>query len=174
MLQLSETYTNRNILSLRTGSIIGHAYAPVVNPDNLKIVGWYSSAKGEKDPMILPAGEVRDFIPKGIVVNDHDAITHPDDLVRLKSVIDIDYEVKGKIVASDNGKRIGKVQDYSVDSKSLYIQKLYVTQNILKGISKGQLVIDRNQVVEITDKKIIVKQPTERARTSDRVTAPAA
>ena len=160
MLRLSGIYHNRDILSLRTGRAIGHAFSPVINPNNLKIEGWWASSKDEKDTMILPAGEVRDLIAKGLVVNDHDAMTAPSDLIRMKETLDIDYELVGKSVVSENKKRIGKVQDYSVDDKSMYIQKIYVSQSLLHGINKNQIIIDRNQVVEVTDKKIIVKDPS--------------
>jgi uncharacterized protein YrrD len=174
MLQLSDLYINRRVLSLRTGSVIGHAYSPVINPDNLKIVGWYASANGEKGTMILPASEVRDMISKGIVVNDHDAITHPDDLVRFKDILNVNFELIGKTVVTDNKKRLGKVLDYSVDSKSMYVQKIYVSQSLFKGLNKTQLIIDRDQIIEITDKKIIVKELDQKVEATGTAPVPAA
>ncbi len=173
MLRLSGIYHNRDVLSLRTGRPVGHAYSPVINPNNLKIEGWYATSRGEKDPMVLPASEIRDLITKGLVVNDHDAITHPDDLVRMKKILDINYELIGKPIVTEGNKKLGKVQDYSVDDESMYIQKLYVSQSILRGINKNQLLIDRSQVIEITDKKIIVKDPAEKVSARGGVVAPA-
>jgi uncharacterized protein YrrD len=174
MLRLSSDYHNRNILSLRTGQPIGHAYSPVINPDNLKIEGWYASSVNSRDPKVLPAGEIRDIIKKGLVVNDHDSVTDPEDLVRMKSVLEVNYELIGKSVVTEGKSKLGKIQDYSVDDKSMYVQKLYVNQSLLKGISRGQILIDRSQIIELNDKKIIVKDNTEKSKSERSVaTAPA-
>lgn len=164
MLRLSNNYTDRSILSLRTGGVIGVALSPIINPNNLKIDGWYAENKLEKGDYILPAREIRDFIAKGLVVNDHDAITHPDDLVRMKETIDLRFELIGKSVITEDKKRLGKIADYSVDESSYYIQKLYVNPSILKGLTSDQMIIDRNQIVEITDKKIVVQSTSEKSR----------
>lgn len=160
MLRLSNNYINRSVLSLRTGGVIGVANSPIINPDNLKIEGWYAQNHFEKGDFILPAREIRDFIAKGLVVDDHDALTHPDDMVRLKSVIDIRFDLIGKSVVSESKKRLGKIADYAVDETSYYIQKLYVNPSLLKGLTNEQIIIDRSQIVEITNKKIVVQDAT--------------
>lgn len=153
-------------MSLRTGGQIGVAHVPIINPNNLKVEGWYASTSFEKGEFILPIQEVRDFIVKGLVVNDHDSITHPDDLVRLKETIDIRFEIIGKSVVTDGKRKLGKVIDFAVDEQSYYVQKLYVNPTLLKGLINEQLILDRSQIVEITNKKIIVSEPTIRARNS--------
>jgi sporulation protein YlmC with PRC-barrel domain len=173
MLRLSNNYINRSVLSLRTGGIIGVANSPIINPDNLKIEGWYAQNHFEKGNYILPAREIRDFIAKGLVVDDHDALTHPEDMVRMKSVIDIHFELIGKSVVSENKKRLGKIADYAVDESSYYIQKLYVNPSLLKGITNEQFIIDRSQIVEITNKKIVVQDPTVKSLSGVAVRAQA-
>jgi sporulation protein YlmC with PRC-barrel domain len=78
------------------------------------------------------------------------------ELVRLKKVMDIGFELIGKQVVTLSKQRLGKVSDYSVEAETMYVQKLYVSQGILKGLTKGNLAVDRSQINEITDKKIIV------------------
>lgn len=173
MLQLSTVYYDRKILSLRTGGPIGHALSPVINPNNLRFEGWYATAIGERDPKILPVGEVRDIIQKGIVVDDHVSITDMDDLIRIKDIVDTGYEVIGKIVKTDSKRRLGKVQDYAVDDKTMYIKKLYISQNMIKNFSTQQLIIDRDQIVEINDKEIIVRETTSRVGSTEQIAATA-
>jgi sporulation protein YlmC with PRC-barrel domain len=157
-------------LSLRTGGPVGHALNPVLNPNNLKIEGWYATAVRERESYILPAGEVRDIIAKGIVVDDHSSLTLVEDMIRLKDVIELGFEIIGKTVKNENKRTLGKVEDYAVDDQSLYVKKLYVSQSLLRSFSTQQLVIDRTQIVEINDRFIIVKDGkmrvggTERAR----------
>jgi len=176
MIYLSATYSNRPILSLRVGGPIGHASSPVINANNLKIEGWYATMQGEQGQMILPSGQVRDIISKGIVVDDHDAITPIEDLIRLKDVIDLGYKLIGVDVYSESGAKLGKVQEYSVDQKSLYINKLYVAQGLLRSIANfggSQLIINRSQIVDITSTKIIVSEATQKAKSPTTATAQA-
>lgn len=173
MLQLSAIYYNRKILSLRTGGPIGFATSPVINPSSLKIEGWYATAHGDKTPMVIPASEVRDIITKGIVVNDHTSLTPTEDLVRLKDVIELTFEVIGKSVITEQKKKLGKVQDYAVDDQALYIKKLYVNQNLLKNFISQQLIIDRDQIIEINDRHIIVRDGTARANAGEQAPATA-
>jgi sporulation protein YlmC with PRC-barrel domain len=157
MLQVSNIYYDRPILSLRTGGPIGHALNPVINPNNLKIEGWYATAKGERTSYIVPISEVRDIINKGIVVNDHSSLTNVDDLVRLKSVIDLGFEIIGKQVVTENKHKLGKVADFAVDDQSMLIKKLYVNQSLIKNLSIQQLVVDRNQIVELDNRRVVVR-----------------
>jgi sporulation protein YlmC with PRC-barrel domain len=159
MLRLSNAFFNRSLLSLRTGGKIGIAISPVINPDNLKIEGWYAQGNSKKGESIVLSSEIRDFITKGLVVDDYDALTEPEDLIRLKSTINLRYELTGKTVASENKKRLGRVSDFAVDD-DFYIQKLYVNPTLFKGITSEQLLIHRTSILEITDKKIIVEDPT--------------
>lgn len=171
MLQLSTTFYNRKILSLRTGGPIGFAHSPLINPTTLKIEGWYASAAADRTPYIVPANEVRDIITKGIVVNDHASLTHVEDLVRLKEIIELRFELIGKVVKTDRKRKLGKVHDYAVDDQALIIKQLYVAQNVLKSLIGQQLIIDRTQIIEINDRAIIVKEPTVKARATQQAPA---
>lgn len=160
MLQLSSVYYDKPILSLRTGGRIGMANQPIVNPNTLKIEGWYITNQLDRGEFVLPITEVRDVITKGIVVNDHTSLTAIDDMIRLRDIIEVRFELKGKIVETESGKKLGKIIDFSADSDGHIIQKLYVNPPILKGLTTDQLLIDRSAIVEITDKKIVVRDAT--------------
>ncbi len=174
MIFLSNDYTNRAILSLRTGSKIGNALLPIINASNLKIDGWYATSLDSKETMVLPSLEVRDMIAKGIVVNDHDAITPIDDMVRMQAVINAEFSLIGTPIVSESGEKLGIVKDYAVDHKTLYIKKLYIGQSFLKSLlnfTHPQLIIDRSQILDVTPEKIVVKDATEKVQ--DTKTAPA-
>lgn len=173
MLQLSKIYYDRPILSLRTGGDIGHALSPLINPNNLKIEGWYATARGERDSCILPSNEVRDIINKGIVVNDHTSLTATEDLVRMKDIINMGFELIGKQVITDQKRKIGKVSDYAVDDQSLHIKKLYVQQSLLRTMSMDQRIIDRDQIVEINNREVIVRDTDDKVRAAEKAPATA-
>jgi hypothetical protein len=52
----------------------------------------------------------------------------------------------------------------------MFVQKIYASQSILKSFTGGSLSIDRNQINEITPKRIIINELTK----GSRVPAPAA
>lgn len=156
MLQLSAAFTNKPILSLRSGTQVGTSTVPIINPNNLKIEGLYCQVKGDRNTQILLSQDIRDIIPQGYVVNDADVLSDPTELVRLKSILKYQFEVMGKQVVTSSGDKVGKVSDYAVDTGSFFIHKLYVSQSLLKHFTGGSLGIDRTQIVEITEKQIII------------------
>lgn len=155
MLQLSGMLINRPVLSLRTGTQVATTLAPIINPNNLKIEGFYCQDTSRKQ-LILVSQDIRDVLPQGVVVNDQDVLVAPEELVRLKEVLSINFDLPGKQVVTASGQKLGKVNDYSTETESMFIKKLYVTQSLFKNFSGGNLGIDRTQIVEITDKKIVV------------------
>ncbi len=159
MLQLSGALVNRPVMSLRTGGQIAMTVAAIINPNNLKIEGFYcQDNQDKKRPLILLYQDIRDIIPKGIVVNDHEVLAEPNDLVRMKKIMDINFELIGKPVVTTGKERLGKVNDYAAEVSTMYIQKLYVGQSILKSLTSGSLSVDRTQIVEITNRKIVIQE----------------
>jgi uncharacterized protein YrrD len=163
MLKLSESLVGRPVMSLRTGQPVATTTSAIFNPNNLKIEGFYCTDRFSRKELVLLYQDIRDLIPQGLVVNDHDVLTEPGELVRLKSVMDIGFELIGKPVVTVGKKRLGKITDFSTEVETMYVQKLYVSQGMLKGLTRGNLGIDRSQIVEITDSKIIVEEPLNTA-----------
>jgi sporulation protein YlmC with PRC-barrel domain len=156
MLQLSNSLINKAILSLRTGSPIATVTAALINPDNLKIEGFYCQDRYSKETLLLLCQDIREVLPKGFIVNDHEVLVEPNELVRLKKVIELDFELIGKQVVTVTKQKVGKVTDYAAETETMYIQKIYVGQSILKSLAGGSLSIDRTQVNEITPKRVII------------------
>jgi len=150
-------------LSLRSGSPIGNLVEEIINPDNLKIEGWYAIDRFDRKKGVLLNQDVRCILPQGIAVNDHSDITDPKELIRLKDVMNIAFDLIGKKVRTESGKRLGKVIDYAFDKNGFFIEKIYVHQSVIKSLSGGQLVIDRSQIVEVTHEKMIVKDAVVKA-----------
>lgn len=150
---------NKPVLSLRTGGAIATTISPIINPNNLKIEGFYCQDKFEKkSPTILLTQDIREILTQGLVVNDHEALTDPSELIRLKKVLDLDFELIGKPVVTVNKEKLGKVNDFAAEKETLYIQKLYVGQSLLKSLSTGQLSVDRSNIIEITNKKVVIQE----------------
>jgi sporulation protein YlmC with PRC-barrel domain len=76
----------------------------------------------------------------------------------LKDIMDLGFTLIGKPVVTLSKQRVGKVSDYATEMETLYVQKIYVSQSMFKNFTGGSLGIDRNQINEITDKKIIINE----------------
>lgn len=158
MLQLSKAFINQPVLSLRTGTPIATTLETIINPNNLKIEGLFCQDRFNKKRLVLLYQDIRDVMPQGIVVNDHDVLTEPEELVRLKDVMKLQFELLGKPVVTTSKTKVGKVNDYATEVETMYIQKLYVGQNLLKNLAGGTLSVDRSQIVEITNRQIIINE----------------
>lgn len=157
MLRLSAALINQPILSIRTGGPVATTQNPLINPNNLKIEGYYCTDRFDKNKrLILLTQDIRDYIANGLIINDHEVLSEPSELLRLKDIININFELIGKQVSTVSKKNVGKVSDYAIDIDSMYISKIYVSISVIRNLAGGSLIIDRSQIVEITNKRIII------------------
>ena len=62
------------------------------------------------------------------------------------------------LVYTQSGDRLGKVEDFNIDIDSQSILEYKIKpSNIVAGLIKNDFIISRGQVIEITDKKMIVE-----------------
>lgn len=152
---MSKSLFNRPIMSLRSGGQIGVAIEPIINPHNLKIVGWWCSAAASRN-LVLLSEDVREMMPQGIAVNDDDAFSSTQELVRHREILDTKFQLLDKPVKT-KGHKLGKVSDFSYNDGML-VQKLYVARPVTKIFSSDDtLLVDRTQILEVTDSYILVK-----------------
>lgn len=163
MLQLSASLLNKSVLSLRTGGPVATITKPIINPDNLKVEGFYCTDRFDKKQLILLYQDIRDVLPNGYVVDDHAVLVEADELVRLKKVLAMDFQLPGKQIITVNKQRVGKVSDYATETTTMFVQKIYATQSLMKSLTGGSLSIDRSQINEITPKQIVINELTETA-----------
>lgn len=148
-------------MSLRTSSAVATITAPIFNPNNLKIEGFYCVDRFSKKHLVLLYQDIREIIPQGFVVDDHDVLTDPHELVRFERLLQLNFELLGKQVQTVSKQKVGKVSDYATEMETMYVQKLYVAQSVIKSLTGGSLSIDRTQIVEITPRRIIIQDLTK-------------
>ena len=158
MLQLSNSLQNIPVMSLRTSNQVATAVAPIINPKNLKIEGFWCQDLYENKQLVLLTLDIRDTLPQGFAINDHENLAEPDELIRLSEVLEMNFQPIGKPVYTLSKEKVGKVVDYALESTTFYIQKLYVGRPFFKSLTSGQLSVDRTQIIEITPQKIIIQE----------------
>jgi uncharacterized protein YrrD len=161
MLILQNRLIEVPIMSLQTGTQLGVTSHPIIDPRRLAIVAFYCEGPQIRfNPAILHIEDIRENSELGYIVDSSENIMPPDDLVRLKEILDFKFELIGKQVEQDDGHKLGKIVDYSTDSESFYIIKLHIKPTWLQSLTSAEHIIDRAQIKKITDNKIIVSQPT--------------
>ena len=156
MLQLSATIIGKQVLSLRTGQAIATITAPLIDPNSFKIEGFYCDDLYNKQQLILVTQDIREVMREGFVVNDHDVLVEENELVRLTSILELRFSLLNKQVQTVSGQKVGKVNDYAIETTSMVVQKIYVAQPILRSFTGGSLSVDRSQIQEVTDRRIII------------------
>ena len=150
MLQLSGFLIGKPVLSLRTGSPVAWVASPIFNPRNLKIEGFYVNDSIDSQQLVLMYQDIRETSAQGFIVDDHDVLAQTDDLVRLHEVMDLAFDLLKKPVETVSKVQVGKVSDYAVETTTMFVQKLYVTQSIWKNLTGGSLSVDRWDPLEST------------------------
>jgi sporulation protein YlmC with PRC-barrel domain len=165
MLYFGSKLVNTGLFSIRSSGKIGEVNGPLINPHNLHIDGFYCKThNGQYSGLVLDI-DVRDLSAKGLIINNHEDISDPAELVRLTSIIEINYQLIGKPVYSGKSK-IGKVLDYVFDDKSLYVKALHVQPSLLKSFGANHLIIDRQSIIEVTDSRITVSSGEQKQTSS--------
>lgn len=163
MLQLSAALLNKPVLSLQTHEPVAIVVQPICNPNNLKIEGFYCKDSMNGQKLVLLEQDIREFSSLGFIVNDYSVLTDPQELVRLRDILDLNFDLIGKTVETVSGEKVGKVNDYATETTTMFVQKIYAAQSILKSFTGGSLSIDRTQIVEITPRRIIINDLLEQA-----------
>jgi len=158
MLILGSNLINVPIMSLQSGGELGVIEKEIIDPRKLQVIAYYAKGPRIQSPSVLYSSDIREVGPLGAIVDGADSIMElDDDLVRLKEVLDINFELNGKQVIDEFKKKLGKVSDYTLESDGFYIQKIHVAQSMIKNIASTNLIIHRTQIVELTDDHIVVK-----------------
>ena len=147
------------VLSLHLGGAIARTGEPIIDPNDLKIIAFRVSGAqvGGENGDILETQSIREFSNMGMIIDSIDELVKREDIVRLDEIMKLNFRLIGLRVESKDGKKLGKVEDYTIDPENFQIMQLMVKRPILKGFLDPELIIGRSLVTEVTDDKIIVK-----------------
>lgn len=157
MLMQSYQFKDIAVINMRSGQPEAKLTQPIIDPFKLEIVGFYTTHTPEN---ILLIRNIRELNRKQVMVDDTDTFSTQDELPRLKEVLDINYQLKGKRVVTHSRKRLGKVEDYIVDTISYHIEKIHVHQPLWRNFSGSTLIIDRKQILEVDNVTVTVSDAT--------------
>ena len=168
MLLFGSRLLHTPITSLHTGAQLALLEKPIIDPANLHIVAYEVSGDLLSErPSFLATRDIREYGRYGMLINSNDDIVGLSDVIKIQQLYELGFPLVGLLVVREDGHKIGKVSDYSLDIDSFVIQQLHVRQGLLKGITDTGLIIGRSQIIEINNTKIVVRSPT--VKTSEPV-----
>ena len=157
---------NVPVLSLHAGGAIAWTTQPIIDPDNLKIIGFHLQGPlvNKKAENILDIKSVREYSKYGMVVDSIDEFVAPDDVIKIKKVLDLNFSLTGLKVETKKKSKLGKVSGFTVTDNDFMVQQLIVQRPVLKAFLDPELIIPRKEIVEITDHKVIVKDEEKKIK----------
>ena len=168
MLMVGSNMANYPVLSLHMGGEIAFLKQAIVDPENLKIIAY--TLEGpiiQNDPEvgdILDVEDVREVNERGLVVDSADIFTTREDVIKLDKVMSLEFNLVGLKVVDQEGKKLGKIVDYTFDTGSFMVYQLIVQRPVLRSFMDPQLTINRSQIVEIDDFKVTIKHSDSKVK----------
>ena len=160
MLLPSTRFIDTPVMSLQTGSELGRTIKPIINPRELSIVAFeLHGINLDYDPSLLRINDIREIGPMGMIIDSSDELISVSDVIKIKEVYELNFELVGLKVIDDKKRNVGKVTGFTLDASSFFIQQLQVKRPLLKSFGDTEFLIHRSQVVKITDDYLVVKSP---------------
>jgi len=147
------------ILSLRSGGVISTIESIIVDPNDLKILGFFlnKNTVSFDSGVILEVRSIREFSHLGMIIDSDEELLNVGDVVKIDEMVKLNFQPINFKIKTQNKTNVGTVIDYTVDVNNFYIQQLIVKRPILKSFIDPELIINRSEILEINDEAIIVK-----------------
>lgn len=172
MLVLGTRLNETPVMSLQTGTRLATTGAPLVDPSNLKIVAFeLEGPLLTEKPSFLRVADIREMSGVGMIIDSTDELLGLDDVINIKKLYDLHFNLIGMNVIDEHNKKLGKVDNYTVETDSFVVQQLNVRHGIIRGFTDTGLLVHRSQITEINDTAIIVKSTAKKIMHEPTLTA---
>lgn len=154
------------VLSLHVGGRIAEVSELIIDPNELKIIACKVTGPmiGHDVGEILLMNSIREFSRMGMIVDSSDELIDGEEVIRVRDVMKLNFTLTGLKVETKKGNKLGKVSDFTVESSTWQVQQLIVQRPFFKAIIDPELTISRQQILEVDDYKIIIKDEEEKVK----------
>jgi sporulation protein YlmC with PRC-barrel domain len=151
------------VISLQTGEAVALTESPIIDIDGLEIMAYRCESTRSRGHVLLLARDIRQLAADCVIIDSDDELVEPEDIVRLQDIIHTSYNPIDKTVVSDTGRKLGHVEDYTINLDTNQVQKLHIRPSLFRAWLGSLLIIDRSQIIDITPKVITVRDSTIKA-----------
>ena len=137
----------------------------VIEPTNGRVIALVVNAR--RGLIIVPQDILG--IKQGVYIRNIDDVIEAEEVLRVTAVMK-DYEplIGKKVVVKsdgsgenedgdDNGVVIGRINDFVIDGKGLFVKKFYTSKSVLGMFHFDNRIISADSIVEILPDRVIVK-----------------
>lgn len=170
MLLLGSRIIGIPVMGLQTGTKLASIKTPIINPGNLNILAY--EVEGfllSEHPSFLRIADVRELSDIGMIIDSNDEFVGIHDVIALQKIYELNFNLIGMKVIDETKRKLGKINDYTIDTDSFVIQQLNVKPGVIKGLADAELLIHRSQIIEINNYNIVVRTT---ARKLEPITKP--
>lgn len=150
------------VMSLQTGAELARVHHVLIDPRDLTIAAYELEGHNlDQQPSYLRPVDVRELSHLGFIVDSNEEFVGPDDVIKIREVRDFKFDLIGLDVIDNHKRKLGKVITYAIDSGNFSVQQLSVKRPLLKSFGETELLIGRNQIIEVSDSTVTVASPDE-------------
>ena len=172
MLVLSEAISGRKVMSIHSGGAISQLGEPLIDPSSLKIIAFATSTRGQRYFSVLHTSDIREWSGLGVIINSEDDIMEVDEnMPKIKDLAEEGFRLDGIGVRTESGKRLGKVVNYVFETEGFFVVKLYIEKVSILGLIKSPISIERDSVINVTKKFIVVADDLNRVKSTEKTGA---
>ena len=158
MLVMNSRLIGAPVLSVQAGWAIGKITSTIIDPNDLKVIAFrLEGPMINRQQNLLDVRSVREYSNYGFVIDNVDELVSEDDVIKISEILKLNFNLIGLKVETKKGSKLGKVQDFTVTSEDFIVQQIIVKRPAVKAFIDPELTISRNEIVEITDYKVIIK-----------------
>ena len=138
------------ILSLRSGGVISTIESIIVDPNDLKILGFFlnKNTVSFDSGAILDVRSVREFSHLGMIIDSDEELLNVGDVVKIDEMVKLNFQPINFKVKTQSKNSVGTVIDYTVDVNDFYIQQLIVKRPILKSFINDEAIIVKDELAK--------------------------
>lgn len=154
------------VLSLHVGQPIAETVEPIIDPNDLKIVGFVvrGGVIGGEIGNILRAESVREYSNIGMIVDSEDVFVSRVDVVKIDEIMSLEFKLIGLKCVTKKGTKLGKIIGYTIEPTTFEIMQIVIQRPTFKAFIDPELIISRNEIVEVDDYKVTVKDEEDKIR----------
>lgn len=163
------------ILSLHVGGKVAEVTELIVDPNNLEIIACRTDGPlvGKEFGDILPIKSVREFSRLGMIIDSTDEFVESGEILRIKNILDLNFNLFGLKILTKAGAKIGKVSDFAIDPDDWMIRQIVAERPFLKSFLDPELIISRERITEVDDYRVIIDDEKETNKQKSITKAPA-
>ncbi len=158
MIILGSQLLNTPVMGLQTGSELARTKRAIIDPATLTIIAYeVDGPLLSQKPSLIRLVDIREISDMGLIVDSSDEFVSPSDVIKLHEVYQLHFLLLGMSVLDEQRRKLGKIIDYTIETLGFTVQQLTVKRPLLQSFTDTELLIHRQQIIEINNEAIVIQ-----------------